>query len=65
VVAVAARDLLLRPGAAWPLRSREQSLGWLRLGIHGQRGACIALVTATFVVSVDGLVRVAASPGSP
>lgn len=39
---------------------REQSLGWLRLGIHGQGGACIALVTATFVVSVDGLVRVAA-----
>jgi hypothetical protein len=39
---------------------RDRSLGWLRLGIHGQGGACIALVTATFVVSVDGLTRVAA-----
>jgi hypothetical protein len=42
------------------LAPREKSLGWLRLGIHGQGGACIALVTATFVVSVDGLTRVAA-----
>jgi hypothetical protein len=42
------------------LAPREQSLGWLRLGIHGQGGACIALVTATFVVSVDGVVQVAA-----
>ena len=42
------------------LAPREQSLGWLRLGIHGQGGACIALVTATFVVSVDGLTRIAA-----
>ena len=33
---------------------------WLRLGIHGQGGACIALVTATFVVSVDGMTRIAA-----
>ena len=40
--------------------ARERSLGWLRLGIHGQGGACIALVTATFVVSVDGLVQIAA-----
>ncbi|HEX2361409.1 MAG TPA: hypothetical protein VHI11_04990 [Jiangellaceae bacterium] len=39
---------------------REQSSSWLRLGIHGQGGACIALVTATFVVSVDGLVQIAA-----
>jgi hypothetical protein len=39
---------------------RERSLRWLRLGIHGQGGACIALVTATFVVSVDGLVQIAA-----
>jgi hypothetical protein len=39
---------------------REQSLRWLRLGIHGQGGACIALITATFVVSVGGLVQVAA-----
>jgi hypothetical protein len=39
---------------------RERSAGWLRLGIHGQGGACIALVTATFVVSVDGLAQVAA-----
>lgn len=39
---------------------RERSLGWLRLGIHGQGGACIALVTATFVVSVDGWIQVAA-----
>ena len=39
---------------------RERSFGWLRLGIHGQGGACIALVTATFVVSVDGLVQIAA-----
>jgi hypothetical protein len=42
------------------LAPRERSLGWLRLGIHGQGGACIALVTATFVVSVDGWVQVAA-----
>ena len=42
------------------LAPRERSHGWLRLAIHGQGGACIALVTATFVVSVDGLVRVAA-----
>jgi hypothetical protein len=42
------------------LAPRERSLGWLRLGIHGQGGACIALVTATFVVSVDGLVQIAA-----
>jgi hypothetical protein len=42
------------------LAPRERSLGWLRLGIHGQGGACIALVTATFVVSVDGLTRIAA-----
>jgi len=39
---------------------RDRSLSWLRLGIHGQGGACIALVTATFVVSVDGLTRIAA-----
>jgi hypothetical protein len=39
---------------------RDRSLGWLRLGIHCQGGACIALVTATFVVSVDGLTRIAA-----
>lgn len=39
---------------------RERSLRWLRLGIHGQGGACIALVTATFVVSVDGMARIAA-----
>jgi len=39
---------------------REQSLRWLRLGIHGQGGACIALITATFVVSVSGLVQIAA-----
>lgn len=39
---------------------REQSSRSLRLGIHGQGGACIALVTATFVVSVDGLVQIAA-----
>jgi hypothetical protein len=42
------------------LAPRERSPGWLRLGIHGQGGACIALVTATFVVSVDGHARVAA-----
>ena len=42
------------------LAPRERSARWLRLGIHGQGGACIALVTATFVVSVDGLARVAA-----
>jgi hypothetical protein len=42
------------------LAPRERSSGWLRLGIHGQGGACIALVTATFVVSVDGLAQVAA-----
>ena len=42
------------------LAPRDRSLGWLRLGIHGQGGACIALVTATFVVSVGGLARVAA-----
>jgi energy-converting hydrogenase Eha subunit A len=42
------------------LAPRDRSLGWLRLGIHGQGGACIALVTATFVVSVDGLTRIAA-----
>jgi hypothetical protein len=42
------------------LAPRERSLGWLRLGIHGQGGACIALVTATFVVSVGGLTRIAA-----
>jgi hypothetical protein len=42
------------------LAPRDRSLGWLRLGIHGQGGACIALVTATFVVSVDGLARIAA-----
>jgi hypothetical protein len=42
------------------LAPRERSQGWLRLGIHGQGGACIALVTATFVVSVDGLLQVAA-----
>jgi hypothetical protein len=42
------------------LAPRERSLGWLRLGIHGQGGACIAVVTATFVVSVDGLTQVAA-----
>jgi hypothetical protein len=39
---------------------RERSLGWLRLGIHGQGGACIALVTATFVVSVSGWIQAAA-----
>jgi hypothetical protein len=39
---------------------RARSPGWLRLGIHGQGGACIALVTATFVVSVDGLAQIAA-----
>jgi hypothetical protein len=39
---------------------RERSPGWLRLGIHGQGGACIAIVTATFVVSVDGPAQVAA-----
>jgi hypothetical protein len=42
------------------LAPREQSLGWLRLGIHGQGGACIALVTATFVVSVSGPAQIAA-----
>lgn len=42
------------------LAPRDRSLGWLRLGIHGQGGACIALVTATFVVSLDGLTRMAA-----
>ena len=42
------------------LAPRDRSLGWLRLGIHGQGGACIAVVTATFVVSVDGLARIAA-----
>jgi hypothetical protein len=42
------------------LAPRERTAGWLRLGIHGQGGACIALVTATFVVSVDGVARVAA-----
>jgi hypothetical protein len=42
------------------LAPRERSPGWLRLGIHGQGGAGIALVTATFVVSVDGLARIAA-----
>ena len=42
------------------LAPRDRSLGWLRLGIHGQGGACIALVTATFVVSVDGPARIAA-----
>lgn len=42
------------------LAPRDRSLGWLRLGIHGQGGACIALVTATFVVSLDGLTRIAA-----
>jgi hypothetical protein len=42
------------------LAPRERSRGWLRLGIHCQGGACIALVTATFVVSVDGLVRIMA-----
>jgi hypothetical protein len=35
-------------------------LGWLRIGIHGQGGGCIALATATFVVSVDGLIRIGA-----
>jgi hypothetical protein len=42
------------------LAPRERSLGWLRLGIHGQGGACIALVTATFVVSVGGVAQIAA-----
>jgi len=42
------------------LAPRSRSLGWLRIGIHGQGGGCIALVTATFVVSVDGLIRIAA-----
>jgi hypothetical protein len=42
------------------LAPRERSPRWLRLGIHGQGGAYIALVTATFVVSVDGFARVAA-----
>jgi hypothetical protein len=42
------------------LAPRDRSLGWLRLGIHGQGGACIALVTATFVVSLDGLTRIGA-----
>jgi hypothetical protein len=42
------------------LAPRERSLGWLRLGIHGQGGACIALITATFVVSVGGPARIAA-----
>ncbi len=42
------------------LAPRSRSLGWLRLGIHSQGGAGIALVTATFVVSVDGLARSAA-----
>jgi hypothetical protein len=42
------------------LAPRERSPGWLRLGIHGQGGACIALMTATFVVSVDGLAQIAA-----
>jgi TRAP-type uncharacterized transport system fused permease subunit len=42
------------------LSPRERCLGWLRLGIHGQGGACIALVTATFVVSVAGWAQVAA-----
>jgi hypothetical protein len=42
------------------LAPRDRSLAWLRLGIHGQGGACIAVVTATFVVSVDGLAAIAA-----
>ena len=42
------------------LAPRERLPQWLRLGIHGQGGACIALVTATFVVSVDGLAQIAA-----
>jgi hypothetical protein len=42
------------------LAPREQSPGWLRLGIHGQGGAFIALVTATFVVSVDGWAQILA-----
>lgn len=42
------------------LAPREQSPGWLRLGIHGQGGAFIALVTATFVVSVHGWAQILA-----
>jgi hypothetical protein len=60
VVAVAASDLVLRSGPARLPGARDRSLGWLRLGIHGQGGACIAVVSATFVVSVDDLARIAA-----